>query len=126
MKRLQLIGSLWMIGALAIPFAIHAQPDLVPIDLSAPAEAVSERQITATWTVENRGDGLASPYWYDQLYWSTNDTWEASDAVLSTRVQSQAVAPGEQLRGERDGHGAHGHAGDLLPDRPGRLSGHSA
>jgi len=83
-----------MIGALTIPFAIHAQPDLVPIDLSAPAEAVSERQISVTWTVENRGDGVASPNWYDQLYWSTNDTWEASDAVLSTRVQSQAVAPG--------------------------------
>jgi hypothetical protein len=125
MKRLQLIGSLWMIGALNLSFTLRAQPDLAPIQLTAPAEAVSERAISVTWTVENRGDGVASPNWYDQLYWSTNDTWEASDAVLSTR-QSQAVAPGEQLRGERDGHGAHGHAGDLLPDRPGRLSGHSA
>jgi hypothetical protein len=68
--------------------------DLHPLELSAPAEAVSERQISVTWTVENRGDGVASPNWYDQLYWSTNDTWEAGDAVLSTRVQSQAVAPG--------------------------------
>ena len=88
-----------MIGALTIPFAMHAQPDLNPIDFSAPAEAVSEHRITATWAVENRGDGVAAASWYDRLYWSTNDTWEASDAVLDNFTQGQALAPGSNYVG---------------------------
>ena len=83
-----------MTGVLCIPFMLHAQPDLVPISLTAPAEAVSEHQITATWTVENRGDGLAAASWYDLLYWSTNATWDASDPVLGNHNQNQAIAPG--------------------------------
>src|SRR5512139_615904 len=99
MKRLFVLRSLWMTGALSIPFVLHAQPDLVAVELSAPAEAVSEHRITATWTVENRGDGVAAASWYDRLYWSTNDTWEASDAALDTFTQGQALAPGSNYVG---------------------------
>jgi len=88
-----------MTGALSIPFVLHAQPDLVAVGLSAPAEAVSEHRITATWTVENRGDGVAAASWYDRLYWSTNDTWEASDAALDNFTQGQALAPGSNYVG---------------------------
>jgi len=42
-----------MTGVLCIPFMLHAQPDLVPISLTAPAEAVSEHQITAIEVLAN-------------------------------------------------------------------------
>jgi len=83
-----------MTGALSIPFMLHAQPDLVAVGLSAPAEAVSEHRISVSWTVESRGDGVVAASWYDRVYWSTNDTWDANDPSLDTCTRNQAIAAG--------------------------------
>ncbi|MBD2700493.1 hypothetical protein IC229_07595 [Spirosoma sp. BT702] len=85
----------------ASPMIQVQNPDLRPLALSVPATATSEQTITLQWTVKN--DGLASIYnasWSDQLYLSTNNTFEPGTDIQLTNVSSNQLlaAGGEYSR----------------------------
>jgi hypothetical protein len=58
-------------------------PDLKVIGVAAPSTGVAARSLLVQWNVLNRGDGTASPGWYDTVYFSTNNTYETGDLALS-------------------------------------------
>jgi len=73
---------------------ILTTPDLTPTGLTAPASAVAEQQIEVSWTVENQGTGAAQPYWYDRLYFSTNEVWDDQDTQLGSFQWNHTLAAG--------------------------------
>ena len=79
--------------SVALPITLTL-PDLVPTSVTAPTAGVSGQSIQVVYSVTNRGNGPALPGWYDQLYLSTNATWESTDYPLGYRYQNQAVTNG--------------------------------
>lgn len=57
-------------------------PDLRPTTLTAPAAAATQEEIDVTWTVANQGAGLASSWWYDRLYLSSDTVWDDQDTQV--------------------------------------------
>jgi hypothetical protein len=64
-------------------------PDLVVVDIDAPADATTQHRIEVSWTVQNQGDGEADVNpdpsyvdWRDALYLSPDDQWDDSDIRL--------------------------------------------
>ena len=74
--------------------ALLAQPDLTVTDLQGPAEAVTDARVQVSWTVLNQGSGLANAAWYDYVFFSTNDTWEAADDSLGYLYHNADLAVG--------------------------------
>ena len=56
--------------------------DLVVTAVTAPASVSLGQTINLTWTVLNQGTGLAASGWYDNVYLSSDDQWDAHDSVL--------------------------------------------
>jgi hypothetical protein len=75
-------------------FALLAHPDWVVTDLQGPAEVVTDARVQVSWTVLNQGSGLAAASWYDYVFFSTNDTWEASDDTLGALYHTADLAAG--------------------------------
>jgi subtilase family serine protease len=69
-------------------------PDLRPTEFSFSGEPVATHSVQVTWGAENQGSGSAKSQWYDRVYFSTNDTWEAADPVLVNQYNSRTLAPG--------------------------------
>jgi len=65
-----------------------------PGSLAFTGEPVIERSVEVSWGGENHGSGTAKPAWYDRIYFSTNDTWEATDSMKVSQYVSLALAPG--------------------------------
>ncbi len=58
-------------------FTVRKLPDLRVVKVEAPATAESGQHVEIAWTVENAGGaGTSVPRWYDDLYLSTDDTFD--------------------------------------------------
>ncbi len=78
------------------PVAVVAatMPDLVPTAFTVPASVGAGYWIETSWTVENQGDGEAQPYWYDFVYFSTDNVWDNQDTELPGFMRTDALAVG--------------------------------
>ncbi|WP_461042274.1 CARDB domain-containing protein [Spirosoma harenae] len=78
---------------------IHVQnPDLSPVQLTTPANAISEQTITLQWRVKNIGQGsLYDRNWTDRVYLSANSTYEPGiDIVLASSTLNQLLSAGNE------------------------------
>ena len=71
-------------NVLAVPIALTA-PDLVPVELDAPAGVVAGQTLEISWTVENAGTVPAFGYWYDSLYYSTDENLSGADVRITVQ-----------------------------------------
>ena len=70
---------------LAAPLDVSTPPpsDLQVTSVTAPTNAVAGQPINVGWTVANNGNNqTSSGYWYDDIYLSTNKTFNASRSTL--------------------------------------------
>ena len=59
-----------------------ATPNLIITNVSAPTTAISGETVTLSWTAKNDGSvTTGSPYWYDRVVFSKNQTFGDSDDV---------------------------------------------
>ncbi len=87
---LRLLGTCWLlITVLPAPGA-----DLVATAFSLSGEPVSARSVQLEWRVENVGGATLTSWWYDGIYFSTNNTWDAADSRVVNDYQSLTLAPG--------------------------------
>ncbi|MFH0908412.1 MAG: CARDB domain-containing protein [bacterium] len=77
----------------ALPISLTL-PDLAPLAVSAPAGAAAGTQIQVSCTVTNQGTGPAGPAWYDYLYLSSNEVWDAGDDALGGWYRNKALTNG--------------------------------
>lgn len=85
------------VGVSAAPIDIRVSPpvDLIPTTVTGPSTASRGFEITVGWTAENDGapPGAFPLNWTDNIYLSTNPTFDASDVLLgsSPRASSGSV-----------------------------------
>lgn len=65
------------------PIALSA-PDLMATNLVVPLAGTAGGAVPVTWVVTNLGPGVANADWSDRIYLSTNETFDAGDALLFT------------------------------------------
>ena len=74
-------GNNTLVSAEAVSI-VH--PDLQVVSLTAPAESLSGTSVPIQWNVTNAGTGVTSgAAWYDAVYVSVDDKFDASDVLLS-------------------------------------------
>ena len=84
----------------AIPIEItRPDVDLVVTQTSVPSQVNAGNRVSVSWTVENTGTSSAgASYWYDQVYFSTDETYDSSDTQLRNYYiggSTTPLAPGE-------------------------------
>ncbi len=96
-------NSLWEldnynnVGATAHPVTIvYTPPDLVVSGANAPASILSGALLSASFTVENRGEGpTPAPGWIDGVYLSSDPVWDPlSDIPLATVLRGEPAPLG--------------------------------
>lgn len=70
-------------------------PDLRVTAVDAPAVAAAGQGFAVTWTTRNAGPGAAGGGWYDAVYLSLDQNFDAEDRYLGYRDRPQALAAGE-------------------------------
>ncbi len=69
-------------------------PDLVLVEINAPAEAFSGQPFELTWTVRNDGD--PTPHnWYDQVYLSLDQVLDPGSDISLGHVHHNSLGTGE-------------------------------
>src|SRR5512142_2273045 len=91
----------WWVAAFAVLF-VHtamgqALPDLVPMDLQAPASLTGPPNMTArvAWNISNLGAGPALGYWTDVLYLSQNPWLDGTAPYVTGGSGPGPLEPGE-------------------------------
>jgi uncharacterized repeat protein (TIGR01451 family) len=74
-------------------------PDLTPTALTTPAVASAGQEFDVSWMVKNQGTGTAETgwygyTWYDAIYFSADDAWDANDQQLGSFNWKGAVVAG--------------------------------
>ena len=70
-------------------------PDLQVQAVQAPTQAFSGQPMALSWTVVNAGDGRTlETAWYDRVYVSTDDQYDAGDTLLGQFFHNNALNPG--------------------------------
>ena len=78
-------------------------PDLTVVSVDAPAEAVSGQTFSLSWTVQNDGDPTGNRAWYDAVYLSTDQIFDAnSDLYVGYRDHPGGLAAGEAYTATQD------------------------
>ena len=73
-------------------FSTEGLPDLEVTEVHAPDAAVSENTISVTWKVRNSGTrSTQESRWTDHVYLSSEQTYNASSAVLMSSVSNNAA-----------------------------------
>ncbi|MFN6579144.1 MAG: putative Ig domain-containing protein, partial [Aulosira sp. ZfuVER01] len=87
----------------AVPLkVIRKTPDLQVTQITAPTTATSGEPFTVTWTLENLGDNTTdSPYWYDEVFLSTDPILNEGDISLGRIYQAQNLAPSGYYQSSR-------------------------
>src|SRR5512135_2600190 len=81
---------------------VEGAPDLVAKDFAwINGEPVAEQSVTVRWVVANEVVSTANPSWWDRVYFSTNELWDASDRILSDVYLNQALAVGASYTNTR-------------------------
>ncbi len=77
-------------------------PDLVVTTVAAPVTALSGTTVTVQWNVRNDGSGPTPATWTDEIWLSTDETWEPQDILLGNRVRDGPLAPGASYQAQLD------------------------
>jgi YD repeat-containing protein len=90
-------------NARAVPIQ-GQRPDLIVSDSASPVGAIAGDTISISYDVKNIGEVAALADWYDQVYLSTDQTFDAFDtAILSESIQTQTpLAPNATYNIVRD------------------------
>jgi hypothetical protein len=56
-------------------------PDLAPVTVTVPTNALTEQQVTVTWAVTNKGLASATNRWYDYVYLSSDTLGQQASLV---------------------------------------------
>jgi hypothetical protein len=76
----------------SLPITINLDgPDLAIVAATAPTSARFGESITLSWTVRNEGTAAASASWYDDVYLSDDEVFDARDRELAFSVVSNTV-----------------------------------
>ncbi|MCA2813573.1 MAG: hypothetical protein IM477_13910, partial [Microcystis sp. M090S1] len=75
----------------AIPITIGS-PDLIVSNATAPESGALGGTVSLSWTVQNQGTVEAPADWTDYIYWSSNDTYDGSDTLI-TSISAAAQTP---------------------------------
>ncbi|MCF4969755.1 hypothetical protein CV014_22890 [Nostoc sp. CMAA1605] len=59
-------------------------PDLIVSQANVPQSGVLGSTVSVSWTVTNQGNVAAPADWSDYIYWSSNDTYDFSDTLITT------------------------------------------
>jgi hypothetical protein len=86
-------------------FTYTGPPDLVPISFVAASNSIvfyppspQSPTVQVSWTVTNQSTGVASGYWYDAVYVSTNTS--ISGAISSSSYTAPSPLPGDGEYGQ--------------------------
>ena len=82
------------VGSSPASLSISNVPDLAPVSVVAPASGVSGTPIQVACMVTNQGNGGASGYWADGIYFSRNAVFDTSATVLAYVPQNHNLAAG--------------------------------
>jgi WD40 repeat protein/subtilase family serine protease len=85
--------------AVAIDITTPPLPDLVVLQVAAPAQAYRGQVIGVRWQVQNRGRGSIPPEergFYDALYLSTDTTLDSRDRLVGSRYFGNNLQPDER------------------------------
>ncbi|WP_013334633.1 CARDB domain-containing protein [Gloeothece verrucosa] len=75
----------------SVPFTLKA-PDLEITNATAPVTALPTEQIQVSWTVKNTGNAVAADDWYDNIYLSTDATFDNNDQQLK-QIYTNYLSP---------------------------------
>ena len=76
----------------SLPITINLDgPDLAIVTATAPTSARFGESITVSWTVRNEGTAAASASWYDDVYLSDDEVFDARDRELAFSVVSNPI-----------------------------------
>jgi Ca2+-binding RTX toxin-like protein/subtilase family serine protease len=71
-------------------------PDLIVSNVNAPSEALLNTSISLDWTVTNQGTGIASGYWSDFVYLSTDPIYDDLDQYVDSQwLDGLNLSPGQ-------------------------------
>jgi subtilase family serine protease/protocatechuate 3,4-dioxygenase beta subunit len=59
-------------------------PDLIVYEANVPESGALGATVNVAWTVTNQGDVAAPADWSDYIYWSSDDTYDSSDTLITT------------------------------------------
>lgn len=85
-------------NSLAVPITIDDNgPNLEVTAVTAPDDALLGETVEVSWTVTNSGGVTASANWYDYIYISDDETFDANDTFVSSRwaASNTPLADGE-------------------------------
>ena len=86
------------LAVVPVTFDLHP-PDLVPVGLVVPnvLTGAPNPEITLSWGVTNQGTGpaIGNYTWWDRVYFSTNTTFEWTDAWVTGSDEAGPIGPGE-------------------------------
>ncbi len=78
----------------AVVLTLQPPADLVAGTVTIPATATPGQPVTVTYSVTNAGANPAVGSWFDNLFLSTDDTWDLGDAFLGKVLHTGDVAGG--------------------------------
>jgi Ca2+-binding RTX toxin-like protein/subtilase family serine protease len=74
--------------------SLPAPADLSVGTITIPSNANPGQNITIDYSISNNGPNTAKGNWFDNLYLSTDNTWDANDTYLGTAFHNGDVAAG--------------------------------
>jgi CARDB/Calx-beta domain/Bacterial pre-peptidase C-terminal domain/RTX calcium-binding nonapeptide repeat (4 copies) len=74
--------------------SLPAPADLSVGTITIPSNATPGQNITVDYSISNNGPNTAKGNWFDNLYLSTDNTWDANDTYLGTAFHNGDVAAG--------------------------------
>ncbi len=85
---------------LALPITITLPPpaDLVVTNITAPLNAITGKDVTVAWTIQNKGSNPATGRMSDAVYFSKDTTWDVSDPLLGIVLREINLNPGASLK----------------------------
>ena len=66
-------------------------PDLIPVNLTAPATAIAGNNITMTWDIVNQGAEVASTSWYDAVYICPDTIFNLDNALYLGNLKTDKL-----------------------------------
>ncbi|MDO8942698.1 MAG: CARDB domain-containing protein, partial [Desulfobacterales bacterium] len=67
---------------MVVPVTLTAPPDLQVTTTNGPSSGSPSGTIEVSWTMSNSGGATGRSSWYDQIYLSTDQTYDSNDAYL--------------------------------------------
>lgn len=82
------------VTAFPLTVSLHDVPNLVTSSVTSQSSAISGRSFDVGWTVTNNGPTAAVGSWYDSVYFSADQIFDATDLSLGTVKHQGGLASG--------------------------------